>query len=264
MPKNDHHSVTATLPNVRFATWNILHGRDYGSGSMNFDAVAAGVAALDADVVALQEVDRELPRSGGIRQIDALAHELGYAGVFAPALLGVPGRRWEEVGDTDPGGPAYGIGLLSRHPITRWRRIRLPGGGAGERQPGAPHPGVDGEPRTGLLAELSVAGRGVTVVATHLSYMPWRGALQLASLLRATGRARPAVLLGDLNLPTLPVRAVARGWRHSGGEATYPSDAPRVQIDHILVRGAAIGRASVADPHPSDHRPLVAQVTLRS
>ena len=86
---------------------------------------------------------------------------------------------------------------------------------------------------------------------------------QLRHAVRAL-RALPAprVLLGDLNMPAGPVRAFT-GWRPVARAATFPSPAPKTQLDHVVVdrRGAAeLGRVvQVRAPKAavSDHRPLV-------
>ena len=123
---------------MRIATFNLLHGLDVRSNRVDLDAVAAAIDALDVDVVAVQEVDRGLPRSGELDQVAELASLLGRTGVFAPALLGDPTLRWIRGpgADPDPGGPAYGIGLLSRLPLTTVAISALPGGGPGRARPG--------------------------------------------------------------------------------------------------------------------------------
>ena len=45
---------------LRIATFNLLHGLDVRSNRVDLDAVAAAIDNLDADVVAVQEVDRGL------------------------------------------------------------------------------------------------------------------------------------------------------------------------------------------------------------
>ena len=50
---------------MRLATFNILHGRSPVDGQVDLDRFAAAVRDLDADVLALQEVDRDQPRSHG-------------------------------------------------------------------------------------------------------------------------------------------------------------------------------------------------------
>ena len=94
---------------VRLATWNIFGGRTWDGARVDLDLTLATLRRLDADLVALQEVDRDLPRSGRVDQARALGEALGMDWRFAPALLG-------------PGGGAYGIALLSRLPLGGWRR----------------------------------------------------------------------------------------------------------------------------------------------
>jgi len=237
------------------------------TGRLDLAGAADAIAALGADVVAVQEIDRELPRTGGVDQVAELATRTGLHGVFAPALLGDPDTRWTSVPVTDPGGPGYGIGLLSRPPLTAVRRIALPGGGDGERSPNASlrNPGYDREPRIALAATLSVGGVEVVVATVHLSYLPWRGLAQV----RAAGAAvaaggGPAALIGDFNLPAWPVRlALGDGWVHAGGRPTYPAWNPRLQVDQMLVRGGLTVRdVGVGAAATSDHLPLFATVAL--
>lgn len=234
--------------------------------------MAEAIGALDADLVALQEVDRRLERTGGVDQVAWLAERLGLHGLFAPALLGDPGTRWTELRGPDPGGPAYGVGLLSRTPLNDPQRLALPGGGDGSRRPGATpqNPGWDNEPRVALAATVDVGGTAVRVATAHLSYLPWRGLAQLrAAASGIAARPGPAALLGDLNLPALPVRLMLvdadhdGGWTHAGGAPTYPAWRPRLQVDQLLVRGGLTVRdITVAPQATSDHLPLVATVAL--
>jgi endonuclease/exonuclease/phosphatase family metal-dependent hydrolase len=251
--------VTAPL---RVATWNIFGGRTWDGARVDLDLTLATLRRLDADVVALQEVDRDLPRSGGVDQARVLAEALGMSFRFAPALLGTPGhqRGWRPVdpGVDDPGGPAYGIALLSRLPLGRVEVVRLPRRG-GE------------EPRVAQVAEVAVGGRPLTVTGTHLSFVPRSGVAQLRALLRRLdGRGGRRLLLGDLNLCWPLVRAVAwPGWRPLVRGGTFRnrppgSRRPRVQLDHVLAagrgrplaaqaRGAQASRARVVSGPASDH-----------
>jgi endonuclease/exonuclease/phosphatase family metal-dependent hydrolase len=277
---------------VRIASANLLHGVDVRRlapgttalprSAVDLDAVAGWLADLDADVIAVQEVDRDLDRSGGVDQVAWLADRLGLDGVFGPALHGDPEVGWAEVPDAGlpAGAPAYGIGLLSRSGLRDVRRHRLPHGGPGSRQPGASpvNPGVDGEPRIARSATVDgPGGRPLRITTTHLSYMPWRAVPQLGHALAAAvaGHDGPAVLIGDLNLPMwggwLALRAhglhpwawpggatTRAGWRHLQGLATYPSWRPRVQLDQAYVRHVADPvEVAVGPPGPSDHLPLL-------
>jgi endonuclease/exonuclease/phosphatase family metal-dependent hydrolase len=243
--------VTAPL---RVATWNIFGGRTWDGARVDLDLTLATLRRLDADVVALQEVDRDLPRSGGVDQARVLAEALGMSFRFAPALLGTPGHHggWRPVDPDidDPGGPAYGIALLSRLPLDQVEVVRLPRRGREE-------------PRVAQVAEVAAGGGRVTVTGTHLSFVPRSGIAQLRALLRRLGgRGGRRLLLGDLNLGWPLVRVVALpGWRPLVRGGTYRnrppgSHRPRVQLDHVLAagRGApAASRARVVSGPASDH-----------
>ena len=258
---------------LRVGTWNLLHGFDVRTGRVELSAVAEDVASLDLDVLAVQEVDRELSRSGGTDQLAALATKLGWTGVFCPTLTGDPVRDWDAVGmGRDPGGPAYGIGLLTPHRLTGVRMLTLPGG-VRHRRIGRRDaldrilPRWDREPRTVLAAQLARAdGRGLVVAATHLSYLAWRGAGQLRRAATwVAEQGGPAVLLGDLNLPHRALRPAlsGTGWTPAApAGSTYPAWRPRMQLDHVLVHGTRVRCAQVIPRGHSDHLPVSAEVVL--
>ncbi|MFI6071640.1 endonuclease/exonuclease/phosphatase family protein [Actinoplanes sp. NPDC051343] len=256
---------------MRLATFNLLHGRSLSDGTVHADRVAAAVAALDADVLGLQEVDKAQPRSG-LLDLTAIAADAMNAPVhrFAAAVVGTPGETWQPWrSDDDNLHPLYGIALVSRFPVLRWQITRLPG--APVRSP-VLLPGGGGiallkdEPRVLLAAVIDAPGGPVTVATTHLSFVPGWNLRQLRHAVRALrALPPPRVLLGDLNLPAAVVRAFT-GWRPLGRAATYPSPSPRAQLDHVLLdpRGAhPVGPVvQVCAPRVdvSDHRPLVVQL----
>lgn len=242
---------------MRLATWNVLHGaRDHRSPAQT-QALVEGVASLDADVVALQEVDRFQPRSGTVDQLAECA--AGFADSrFEPAILGTPGGDWRACVEDD-GGVAYGIGILTRLPVRAWHVLRLRA--APFRLPVRATGGrlqlFGDEPRVALAAELD----GITVIATHLSFVPGWNVKHLRAVTRwAATLPGPHVLLGDLNAGPLLVRTA--GWDLLAHEATFPSSRPRRRIDHVLGHGPLppVTRVQVPEMAISDHRPLI--VTL--
>ena len=258
---------------MRVATWNLLHGLDVRTGRVDLGTVAGAIAALDVEIIAVQEMDRGLRRTGGGEQVTELAGRLGWHGVFAPALLGNPERIWGPGpgNRADPGGPAYGVGLLSRHPLRCAERIALPGGGAGERRPedlGRALPGWDHEPRVVLRARVAVPGGPDLVVATtHLSYLLWRGLRQLriaTAWTRAAARGGPAVVMGDFNLPFPLLRRglVGSGWTVTPTGPTFPSWRPGLQLDQVLAYSAQLRDVRVGAGGPSDHLPVSARVMI--
>ncbi|MBQ1026442.1 endonuclease/exonuclease/phosphatase family protein [Micromonospora sp. C95] len=255
---------------MRLATFNLLHGRSLADGLVDPARLTAAVAALDADVLALQEVDRDQSRSGHLDLTAIAAQAIGAPEHrFAAAVVGTPGEAFRPLTHDDDGHgePCYGVGLISRHPVTSWRVTRLHP--APVRSPVyVPGPGgglilLRDEPRVVLAAVLDTPHGTLTVAATHLSFVAGWNVRQLRQVIRAL-RALPAprILLGDLNLPAWATRAVS-GWHLLARRPTYPATQPRVQLDHILADRHGFDQlppvAAVRTPLStiSDHRPLV-------
>jgi endonuclease/exonuclease/phosphatase family metal-dependent hydrolase len=233
---------------VRVATFNVLHGRSVAHGQVRQVELVEAAAGLDADVVGLQEVDRAQERSGGVDQTAAVAHALGAEHWrFVPALHGTPGGEWTassaEHGD-EVDGPAYGVALVSRLPVLSWHVRRFGPAPVGmpllvPGRKGLSH--VDDEPRVAVAAVLDTGREPVTVVTTHLSFVPGWNVAQLRVLSRwARALPTPRLLVGDLNLPGALPR-LATGWAQPVRVATYPSWRPRVQFDHVLTDGLPAG-----------------------
>jgi endonuclease/exonuclease/phosphatase family metal-dependent hydrolase len=255
---------------LRLATINIASGRDT-DGVTRLPLLGRALAGLDADVIALQEVDLLLPRSGSADQASVLAAACRGDGPawdvrFGAALHGTPGPGGgsRPAAGSLPAVPSYGVALLTRHPVVRTHELRLtPARG---RRPiplppgsGAPFWFIRDEQRVALAAELSTPTGPLTVVTTHLSFAPVRAGVQLRRLRAwAADLPRPLVLMGDLNLPgTLPRRLT--GWTSAARVPTFPAQRPRVQLDHVLSDGL-IGPLTPARAVPvggSDHLGLI-------
>jgi endonuclease/exonuclease/phosphatase family metal-dependent hydrolase len=248
---------------MRVATFNILHGRTVGDG-VDPQRLRDCVRRLDPDVLALQEVDFEQPRSERADLTAAAAEAMGAVEHrFVAAISGTPGATWmAATGREQPGTAAYGIALLSRYPVASWQVLRLP------RIPMRfpmylPGPRrvmiVDEEPRAAVIARLDTPRGPLTVANTHLSFVPGWNRRQLCRLVHdLRGFPGPRLLMGDLNMTPTAVRRWSR-MRALATAATFPADTPGRQLDHILtdddrLRGSAAG----AELMPiSDHRPLV-------
>jgi endonuclease/exonuclease/phosphatase family metal-dependent hydrolase len=237
------------------------------------------LAELGLDVLAVQEVDRAQPRSDGVDQLAEVAAALGAVDArFAPTLAGVPGsgRSWTPfaggVDSAPPDGPSYGVGLVSRLPVLAWR-LRSLGSSRTVLPMPVPGPGrlprvllVPDEPRLALAAVVLTDLGPVTVICTHLSFAPVTAVRQLRTVRRwAATLPGPRVLAGDLNLPGgLPARVT--GWRALASAPTFPSPAPRVQLDHLLTdeagrgpgpQGRTEGTSGAVRLGISDHQALV-------
>jgi endonuclease/exonuclease/phosphatase family metal-dependent hydrolase len=206
--------------------------------------VAAACAVLGADVLALQEVDRGVPRSGRADLARLAADAAGMNVVFAQTMSLRGGQ--------------YGNALLARGEIDDVEIVRLPGGYRFW---------VRREPRNAIVATVRLAdhdGFAVSVAATHLSTQRWASRGQLTEVAKAlTSRPPPHVLLGDLNRTNGEIgnHPAARlvGFA-DGREPTYPALKPVLRIDHIAVNGLTVAAVNAVRFPVSDHLALVADV----
>jgi endonuclease/exonuclease/phosphatase family metal-dependent hydrolase len=224
---------------MRIATYNIQHGRT-PAGSVDVALLAQECATLHADVLALQEVDRNATRSHRADEAAEVAAVTGLTCAFAEATSFEPGA-------------AYGNALLVRGELHDVEVVALPG--------------EEGdEPRALLLAEVALyGGERVSVAATHLSVRTRVALRQLAAATEAlAARPSPRLLLGDLNLRPEAAWPVLEGAGLTVVDAppAFPAHRPNRVIDHIAVDGLAVGPAETVHLRVSDHRALVVDAVV--
>ena len=250
---------------VRLVTFNTHHG--VGEDARHdLPRLAKVLAAADADVICLQEVDRYFgDRSEDVDQALLLSRALDMQLAWGPAIHEPrPGNRPPR---------QYGNALLSRLPILVSDVHRLPGGG---------------EPRSALRTMLELDGSTLWVTATHLTTRSAQErSAQVAALAALhTGEMAAGVLVGDFNArpdaPELdPLRerftdawdlaadredlAGWRFWQRDEG-LTHPAHSPHRRIDQAWVSpGVAVASAQVLDAAgASDHLPLVVDLLVPS
>jgi endonuclease/exonuclease/phosphatase family metal-dependent hydrolase len=255
---------------MRMATFNILHGRSIDDDDVDVGRLADCVRQLDADVLALQEVDCDQPRSAMADLTAVAADAMGAVSHrFVAAISGTPGATWmAATGQEQPGTASYGIALLSRFEALTWQVVRLP------RIPGRfpmylPGPNrvqvVDEEPRAAVVAQFDTDLGPLMVANTHLSFVPGWNRVQLRRLIRdLRGFGGPRVLMGDLNMtPPTPQRWTRM--RPLATARTFPIDHPDRQLDHILTDDPRLVVDACSAPalSISDHRPLMIDVSLQ-
>jgi len=253
---------------MRMATFNILHGRSVHDGLVHRDRLVDAIRQLDPDILALQEVDLDQPRSGmaDLTAVAAVAME-AESHRFVAAIAGTPGATWmAATGREQPGTAAYGIALLSRYPVEDWQVVRLPRipmkfpmylRGPNRVQV------VNEEPRAAVLARLDTPVGPLTVANTHLSFVPGWNRRQMRLLMRDLhGFPGPHILMGDLNMPPGRVARLS-GLRALGEAPTFPADVAETQLDHILTddEGLRVDSCSAPRLPISDHRALVVDIS---
>lgn len=241
---------------MRVTSWNIMHGinlqRPATNGFPVIDPAELVTACRDvnADVLAIQEIDQFQHRSGKLDQAELISKETGLTNYrFVPTVLGNPddGKKgWQPAAGAEidiqnsSQEPRYGIGLFTRFPVKNWFQLDLVG--ARITTPIA-IPGENGkprliwindEPRAVLAAELETERGSIIVATTHLSFVPIRNFRQFRSSLNWLAQfPQPKVLLGDLNLPARVIK-YSTSWRRTPTTPTFPINNPKAQFDHIL------------------------------
>ena len=231
---------------MRAVTWNIRHAELRGLG-----AVADALRAEEADLIALQEVDRGVRRSDGVDQARWLGEALGLSWGFARAIA------WE--------GGDYGVALLVKPSLVGGRQLRV----RSFRLPGGCGPGEEGRVLLGARAG------GLRVFVTHLDLPPGIRVRQAEAIGVAMGGSARALLLGDFNEPLhgpavncLSALGLRDAWSeaHAPERSTAPPDRPQERID-LLLLGGGIGPAFVTravDSDASDHPLIVADFGVHS
>ncbi len=240
---------------VRVMSYNV-HGCVGIDRRLDPERIAQVIAACEADVVALQELDVERSRSGRIDQPRAIAAQLGMNVEFHPAR--------------DCDGGRYGNAVLSRYPLAAVRAACLPQ--LGERW----------EPRAMQWVEVKAPALSLNVLNTHLGLDARERLLQTTTILgqdwvRQARASGATVLCGDFNAsPRSPVYRQLTGELRDAQLApqpktrprgTFPSLLPLLRIDHVLVspelrvrqcRVMASWQARLA----SDHLPIVVDLQV--
>jgi endonuclease/exonuclease/phosphatase family metal-dependent hydrolase len=275
---------------MRITSWNILHGMAIPPTPVADIAALAQAAEkiakdLAPELVAVQECDYRLARTVDANQISEIAQSIGAQYfAFAPCIIGTPGEKWRKLNASDQGvitesdnagthEGAYGIGIASKIEVIKWHRLDLGNAPIGmpllvpgdEGNPGKLRPiYIRDEPRVALAATLV---NGITVINTHLSFVPGYNVKQLRAIKRWARQLEKemntaAIIVGDLNLPkNLPV--VASKWRSLATQATYPSWGAKIQFDYILTRSAMESRQlPTVATGVSDHLPLSVELKL--
>ena len=241
-----------------------------GAWAARLNAMKQGLAALDADVICLQECFATLPGAGvEADTARALADHL------AMGLFQAPSRRKERVFEGRPVISTSGLAILVRPDAGEADMLALPSDPR------------DGE-RIAQSVLLRTGGTTLRVVNTHLTHLRDAGALRAAQidtiLHHWCGGTGPVVIAGDLNAPLQAPEFTSlhrRADLDAGPVApgTWPATliegarTPDRAIDHILLlRGTRgngprlVARRLVLDSpsaqgiQPSDHAAVLAEI----
>lgn len=230
---------------LHLLSYNIRHGRGMDD-KIDFDRIARVIADTKPDLVALQEVDRGVRRSGEVDTPELLGKKLGMHHAFGVVM---PYQGGE-----------YGLAILSKFPVVETRVHKLPDGA---------------EPRVALEVEIDLpqtSGKAsrISFVCVHFDYVRrdearFAQASTLIEILRK--RKHPVIVAGDYNdtrgSRTLDAFAAEFHIPDTAGP-TFGSSNPQKEIDFITWRGLP-ERAElrvIDEKEASDHFPLTAVIEL--
>lgn len=243
---------------LRVMTYNI-HSCIGLDGRVSPKRIAQVIRSSQAEVIALQEVDANRPRSHRHDQARVIAEQLAMS------------HHYYAVSDWE--GERYGLAIISCFPLEHVQ--------SGHLTP--PGPGRRSEARGALWVEIQTPVGPVHVVNTHFGLRREERLRQTAMLLGVdwiggVPPSEPVILCGDMNAgPKSPVcRALGQklfdaqtGIKDFRPRATFISTLPVRRLDHIFisthfeVRGVSVPRSPTA-AIASDHLPVCADLWLAS
>lgn len=220
---------------LRIATWNI-----HAAQSAPVDMLAAELRAMQADIIALQEVDIGTRRGGFVDEPGELAKALGFQYVFAASI------KWDE--------GHYGLAVLSRWPLTKVKRHRLDGT-------------PEAEPRIVLDVTACVNGRPLHLLDHHADRRTASRALGFADLRRIVQDdvGHGILVMADLNeYPDAPgIRSLIDAGLVDLSAASPANTVGTGRIDYLLADGPLARLVSTTRVWPtdkSDHHALLADL----
>ncbi len=223
-------------------TYNIHHGAPENSNIVNLANIASVIKNNGAEIVALQEVDVNVPRSGKVNQAAELAKLLGMEYYFSKSI--------------DYNGGEYGVAILSKYPMSNKRKELLP----------MPTPG---EQRSIALATITLPdGRMIEFGATHFDLnVPNRTAQAefLNSLSKSLGKE--LFVGGDYNAEpsSTEMLKLKEGFNlscMSSCPLSFPVQKPSKAIDFVAFNPKAassftlVSSVALTGQYASDHLPV--------
>lgn len=244
---NDNDAV---LNSIKIMTYNIHTGVPPATpGVVNIEAIAKVITDENADIVFLQEVDKNTGRNG-------------YTGDQAAVLGALTKMNVAFFSATNYMQGFYGVAILSKYPLSQISKRLLPKGNAGEEQ------------RVTGLAQVDLPGRdSVLALVTHLQHNSDASRLlQVKELVNvASSQGIPLVMGGDLN------EQPAAGSFFSIFDGaftrtcttcpnTFPAGNATAVIDYLAYKPAGkfsvIDHKAVMETFASDHLPVVSELKI--
>ena len=244
---------SATAGTLRVLTYNIHHGEG-NDGVLDLSRIASVISAANPDIVALQEVDNGVPRTGNVNQVARLAQLTGMQSYFGQAR--------------PLNGGAYGNGMLIRQGIgiVSTQDFALPNPDNTEARVVS---------RLGLSFDLNPATVEFNFFATHLAHDSTAGRQQSATFINnlVSSSSTPSILAGDMNFNpgSTAFNILDNQWLDATNVANSGKNRAN-QIDYVFYRSNSQWTVTTAGQFivnsttnvASDHHPLLAVLDLKN
>ncbi|MCA9080893.1 MAG: endonuclease/exonuclease/phosphatase family protein [Planctomycetaceae bacterium] len=238
-------AVAAPPETLRVLCYNIHYGQGM-DGKYDIPRLAEAIKQTQPDLVALQEVDVGVRRSGQVHQARELGRLTGLAVYFGPT------QHYE--------GGLFGNAVLTNLPCSEIHIQPLPYTESTAE--------LTTYPRAAIALQLTTPGGfAFRAISTHFQHnVPADRVAEAQAMNELFGRdALPTILAGDLNATPEdePLTILTECWTNALDAdiaPSAPSPNPRVRIDYILHRGTGLKVRSsevINEPLASDHRPVL-------
>lgn len=241
---------------LRVLCYNIHYGQG-NDGVYDVARLAQVIKAAKPDLVALQEIDVGVKRSGRVHQLRKLAELTGMAARFGPT------QHYQ--------GGLFGNGVLTRLPILDVSIHPLPYTEATKENVTYPRAAI-------VVTMQGRDGKPFRFISTHFQHGKFEEdriaeAKAVNKLFADKSETIPTILAGDMNAhpDSEPMRILHQRWTNAMNKdaaPTAPSKAPRSRIDYILYRPASAFKVTeskvIDEPMASDHLPVFTVFELRS
>ena len=246
-------AAASATPTLRVLCYNIHYGQGM-DGRYDIPRLAKVIQDARPDLVALQEVDVGVRRSGGVHQVQELGRLTGLTARYGPT------QHYE--------GGLFGNAILTRLPILDELIQPLPYTEA--------TPELVTYPRGALALTLQAPdGQPLRFISTHFQHNVPEDrvaeARAINDLFAPDSDTLRTILAGDFNAKPEeePIAILEQRWSHAIDPARAPSAPsvnPKYRIDYLFTRPAAafevLSSQVLPEEMASDHRPVLAELRL--
>ncbi len=233
---------------IRVLCYNIHYGQGM-DGKYDLPRLAKVIRDARPDLVALQEVDVGVLRSGRLHEAQELGRLTGMAVRYGPT------QHYQ--------GGLYGNAVLSKLPIEDVLIQPLPYSESDATR--------TTYPRGAIAVKVRLpTGKFIQFISTHFQHNVAEDrvaeAKAISKLFAGEGNL-PNILAGDMNAKpgSPPIEILEKHWSHAANQPfspTAPSVTPTSRIDYIFYQASAglrlLESEVIDEPMASDHRPVLA------